>query len=702
MNYPETKKSADAEVLHGHRVTDPYRWLEEQSDAVCNWDEAQNCLTDQYLRSWEDYQAMEILIRELLDAGDSADEENSGYGLQLPQFRAGLVFQLRSRVGKRQAALFMREADSKDWTLLADPDRIIRGSFLDWYYPSPDGSYVAFGLSGGGDEQSVLHIIETASQRLLPELILFTSFCRLAWQPDSSGFFHSAGIASDFVNAEKYLFFHRLGQPTSSREPIRFNDIYISPLISPDGRYLVANVNWEMPRAAWYKDLHGDNTWKPFLSVLEGESFGEFYHDRFLVLTTDGAPRGRIVSVPIENASDRGSWQEIVGESQSVLQYFKVVGDYLIASELYGASSRLKVVSLSKGKEKIINLPGPGLIQSIGANDCSPFSVNGCKVYFVYETFTEPARLYSYDLAADRLEPVSPPPELDLSHIKVSQRYYPARDGVKIPLYLLHRKDLDLSEPAELLLYGYGGWNFIVSPCYVARPRNFVLPFIESGGICAYPGIRGGCEFGRKWWFGGRRRKKQTTFDDFYAAAEYLIRKGYTKPTKLAIAGASNGGLLIAVALTQRPDLFAAAVAEVPLTDLIRAVRDPYMQSYTDEYGDPADPEMLPVLLNYSPVHNVRPNTSYPAALFLSGYSDIRCQVWNSRKMAALLQNNTTADQPVLFRSVSGGHGPGLSIDQLVERKKIILSFIMHTLGMRLKVRRQGWYHRKEKGRSDE
>ncbi len=683
MNYPDTKKTAVSDIIHGKYVADPYRWLEPDSEDVVLWDNKQNAFTEKYLRSWPDYAALEDKIRCYLETSDSPGEVENGYGLQLPQFLGSYMFQVQDRVGKRQPALFRRKSYDQEWKLLIDPDKIERGSALDWHYPSPDGRYVAFGLSKGGDEQSVLYLVETESGKLLPELILYTSFCRLAWLPDSSGFYHSAGLANDFVNAKKYLFFHRLGCQFSEQEAIDFNDIYISPVLSEEGRYLVVNVNWEMPKASWYKDRYGDNVWKPFLNDLDGESFGEFYKDRYLVLTTDNAPRGRVVSVPIENASDRGSWQEIVPESDSVLQHIKVVGRHIIISELYSAHSRLRVLSLDKGSEKLVKLPGMGLIQYSGAKDSSPFSVDGSKVYFVFETFTEPARLYCYDLKSGELKASSPPPAIDLSHIKVSQRYFPSKDGIKIPLYLVHRRDLDLTTPQNLLLSGYGGWNFIPAPCYVARTRNFVLPFLEAGGICAYPGIRGGCEFGREWWFRGRRKHKQTTYDDFYAAAEYLIGKEITEASKMAIYGASNGGLLVAVALTQRPDLFEAAVAEVPLTDMIRSMKDPYMQSYIAEYGDPYDPEMLSCLLAYSPVHNVTRGTAYPGALFLSGYSDVRCQVWNSRKMVALLQEATISEKPVLFKALSGGHGPGLSLDELVERKKIILAFIMKMLNMK-------------------
>jgi prolyl oligopeptidase len=684
MRYPPTKRTDQASVIQGITIADPYRWLEESSKEVSDWDRLQAELTDQYLRKWPDHLKLEDRICSLFVTDSSSYCHDREYCSGLPRFSGSFEFQLRVRSGGLLPGLFFRSQAQPGWRLLVDPEDVEPGSFIDWFYPSPDGSYVAFGLSKGGDEQSVLYIIETASAKLLPEVILFTSFCRLAWLPDSSGFYHSAGLVSDVKKAEKHLFFHLLGRVSSEIEPIRFNDVCITPNLSPDGRYLTVNVNWEMPKAKWYKDLHGEKVWKPFLDKIDGAAYGLFWGGRYLALTTDQAPRGRIIAVPPDDPGNRNRWREVVGESLGVMKYFLVAGNYIVINELYNACSQLRIVSLNNKAERTVKLPGIGLIRSRDALDYPTLSTDGTSVYFIYETFTEPGRLYRYELEGNILEPVSSKPAYDLSNITVRQTYYPAKDGVKVPMFLVHRNDLNLKKANPTIIYGYGGWNYVPSPSCLAGNHNLFLPFVEAGGICAYPGIRGGCEFGQNWWFSGRRLNKQTTFNDFYAAAEYLIGKGYTSSDKLAIFGRSNGGLLIAVAIVQRPDLFAVAVAEVPIIDLIRIMQDSFTRSYLPEYGDPEDPEMLSVLLSYSPLHNISNGCNYPAALFISSESEIHSPAWNSRKITAMLQYASISGRPVLFKKFSGGHGPGLSVDQQVERKKAILGFIMQNLGMRM------------------
>jgi len=681
LPYPLTRRDDDVvQVLHGHEVRDPYRWLEADSPEVKAWEAAQNALAEAVLGIWPERDRLYRAVRDALLRGN--------VGSAVPSFGGNLAFRLGPKPGGQYPVLWVSEADSRAQWVLVDPNQMGEGAALDWFYPSPNGEYVAYGVSHQGDEQSVLHIAETRTGRVLPERLFHTSFARLAWLPDCSGFYYSGGMASDLEDAEKRLFFHRLGEVTARRpEPIRFHDPYISPQLSPDGRYLMVNVGWERPCAAYYKDLATGGSWRPLLRGKPGESYGAFDGDRFLALTTYGAPRGRIVAVPLATAQDESTWEEIVPESEAVLRHFALVNGRLAISELWNAHSRLRIRWLTDGSERTVPLPGMGLIEAAGALDCCPFSVCGQTIYFEYTTFTTPPRVYRYDLAADSLEPESTDAAPDLSHLRVQQLFYPSRDGARVSMYLVHRADLDLSQPHPTLLHGYGGWNIIAAPGYVGGTLGgayvrCVLPFIEAGGIYAYANLRGGCEYGRDWWQAGRRETKQNTFDDLYAAAEHLIRLGVTAPDRLAVRGASNGGLLAAVAVTQRPDLFRAAVCEVPLTDMVRAFNAPYLAYYTEEYGDPQDPALLPVLLAYSPVHNVREGLRYPATLILCGSSDIRCQPWNGRKLAALLQQATSSEEPVLFKVLYGGHGPGLPLDAIVERHAAALAFIMQQLGM--------------------
>ncbi len=675
ISYPATKREMVVDLLHGVDVHDPYRWLETDSEEVTAWEETQSRFANDILSSYVGREDLSLSIRKQIS--------ETPPDVPLPLFYDKYIFATEILPEADHPVLIVSDRSSEKKIVLVDPNKMSANSALDWFYPSPGGDYVAYGISRHGDEQSVLSVVETKTGVTLPRSVPFTSFARVAWLPDSSGFYFSGGLASDLEDSEKHIFFYPLKDSSEiRREPLLLHDPYLSPVLSPDGRYLVANRGWESPCAAYYIDRLKDQVWKPFLKDLEGESFGCFYKDSFITLTTYKAPRGRIIEIPVDAVGDEEQWKELVPESDAVLQHFIVIDDTVVISELINASSRLRLISLYNDSKQVVVFSEIGLIRNDGALDCSPFSTDGEDIYFCYTTFTEPCRLYRLKLSNGKADAIGPKAGPDLSNILVRQVFYRSNDKTIVPMFLLHKKDLDLSQAHHTLLYGYGGWNLLPAPDYVGAGRNYSLPFLQAGGICAYPSLRGGSEFGRLWWMGGRLSTKQNTFDDFYAAAEYLIAEGLTTPQQLAISGASNGGLLTAVAITQRPDLFKAAVSQVPLTDMLRAMKDPYLSFYKSEYGDPDDSEMFKVLLSYSPVHNVNNGVSYPAALFLSGRNDIRVQKWNGTKMAALLQSASVSGEPILLKVVSGGHGPGLSLSERIDRYTDILGFIMQQLGM--------------------
>ncbi|MGM0432232.1 MAG: prolyl oligopeptidase family serine peptidase [Spirochaetota bacterium] len=666
--------------------------MESTTPEVEQWDQDQTQLASTYVESWQDNPELESQLRTLLYGSGDRDVQYEGWEnlhpsldteSTLPVWSGPYIFHLEKPAGKNHACLYMTRVEDNLRQELIDPVKVLNNGTIDWFYPSPEGQYVAFGISRSGDEQSTLFITTSETGHLLNSGIPHTSFSKVSWLPDASGFYYSGGLASDFENANKYVFFYELSTGRSHREQLELDDPYVIPQVSGNGRYIVVNKSWEKPVSAYYRDRFGDRQWKPFLLEIDGESYGTFYGDSFVALITDGAPNGHIYSVPLSSPEDRSTWKELLPESEAVLRQFTVVGNTLVTSELVDAHSRIRLIDLNSGQQHIVQLPGFGLIES-GAPDSCPFAADRDSVYFSYVTFTEPPRLYRLDLRSKELTPLGRKPEVDLSHLAVTLEYYTAYDGSQVPLFLIRRKDLDFSSPRPALLHAYGGWNINLAPSYIGSGRTCVLPFVEAGGLYAYAAIRGGCELGRNWWLQGRREYKQNSFDDFYAGAEYLQTTGYTTAGQLAVMGASNGGLLTAAAVTQRPDLFAVAVAEVPLTDMIRALQGPYVSSYKEEYGSPDDPKMRNILLAYSPIHNVTPNTAYPAVCILSGLSDIRCQTWNGRKLAAWLQHASTSEAPVLFKAVTGGHGPGLSLEEKIERRKYILAFIMNYLGMRL------------------
>lgn len=650
-------------------------WLEARSSAVAAWDRQQNDATDTALAAWEDREA----LRDYYASSIRLEAEG---GESQPTFRGAYRFYRKRPAGRQRPALYA--AGEAGVTLLVDPNDTSAETNLDWFHPSPSGSYVAYGVSQGGDEQSVLHVVDVSTGRDLGIAVPHTSFANVAWLPDESGFYFGGGDASDHVNARKRLRFLSLAtRAASEAEPIELDDPYVNPQLSADGRYLVVNVSWEKPRAAYYRDLGSGGPWKPFMSQLEGESYGTFAGDTFYALTTSDAPRGRVLAIPMRHADDPTHWTEVVREGDAVIRSVNVVADQLVLTELHGGGSRIRVVSLEDGTTNTPDLPGTGSIDATGGIDTSPFSVAGSHCYFTFDRFERPPEVFRLDLTDMTVEPAAAPgSEAAPPAISVTAGACASADGTCVPYFLVHRNDVDLSTPQPTLMYGYGGWNVAAGPEWLGG--SGVMPFVEAGGVYVSASLRGGSELGRDWWLAGRREAKQNTFDDLYAVAEHLISSGIADPARLAVSGRSNGGLLTAVAATQRPDLFSAVVSEVPLTDMLRALDHPYLTSYREEYGDPHDPAFAEILRAYSPVHNVRDGVAYPATLILSAASDLRCQPWNGRKLAALMQSATSGEAPVLLRVAPGGHGGSLTVDRWIDRRTDVVGFVMQTLGMRL------------------
>jgi prolyl oligopeptidase len=551
---------------------------------------------------------------------------------------------------------------------------------LDWFYPAPDGAYVAFGISERGDEQSVLHVVEVDSGELLPDRVAHASFGVVAWLPDSSGFFYNAGLGPDTERPQKHVFFHRLGdeRPASPEPaPVREDEEFVFPQVSPDGRWVMAVSSEVEPRPDSIRPVDGGD-WRPFLLELRGTFAGCFHGDRYLAVTTDGAPRGRLVSIPLESPGERSTWSELVPEGEGVLRSVCPAGDGLVLVDLVDTCSRIRLYSLDGRLEDEVPLPGEGTVGTRLTRYqafCEPMvSAADGALLFVFSTFSRPPCLYRYDLAERRLEALTPTgPEI--RDVVSEFRRCTSMGGTEVSYWLVRTRRAGRAGPGPTLLYGYGGWNLAFGlPTYLAE----LAPFVEAGGALAFPHLRGGSEHGESHWHDGRLERKQHTFDDLYAVAEALVAEGVAAPDRLGVVGESNGGLLAAAALTQRPDLFRVTVPLVPLVDLMRYTRDPYPAEFAIEYGDPADPSFAPVLHAYSPYHNVRAGERYPATLVVCGDSDIRCPAWQGRKLVARLQEANASDHPVLLRVLE--HAGHLSTTERSTPEW--LAFVMAELGM--------------------
>jgi prolyl oligopeptidase len=649
---------------------DPYHWLEDDSPEALAWQEAQNAVAEERLSGWRG--------GEQLRAAVAARRQLSL--VFAPQRFGGRWFQLVADEAGRDPVLCVGERPDDCAGELIDPNDWPGTSVsLDWFFPSPDGAHVAFGLSERGSEQSVLRVVETRSGRLLPERISHTSFGVVAWLPDGSGFFYNAGLGPDTERPRKHIFFHRLGDEAPS-EPeaaiVREDEEFIFPQVSDDGRWVVAVSSDVEPRPDSIREVAGDGGWQPFLVGCPGTFAGFLHGDRYVAVTTDGAPRGRVVSISLAGPRDRSSWLELVAEGDGVLRSVSLVGEHLAIVDLIETSSRIRIYSLEGRLEDEVPLPGKG---TVGLSSGPSHVMNETMVVpddeallFVFSGFAHPPAVYRYAIGERQLDELIPP-RSDVQGVVADLGRCIGRDGAEVTFWVVRGRDG--RQPAPTLLLGYGGWNIAYGlPSYLGA----LAPFVEAGGTLVLPHLRGGGEHGERHWHEGRLEHKQRTFDDLYAVVEAVVARQISERDRIGLVGASNGGLLAGAALAQRPDLFRVVVPIVPLLDMLHYHRDPYAAEYAIEYGDPRDAAFARILQAYSPYHNVHDGVRYPATLVVCGDADIRCPSWHGRKLVARLEKASVGDRPILLRVVEdAGH-----LTAATRSAREWLGFVMAELGM--------------------
>jgi prolyl oligopeptidase len=671
-------RHAVEETIGGISFEDPYTWLEEDSLESLSWQSDQTSRAVAYLEKIPGFD-------DLRAAAAGHIEQMNAFA---PLHRGPYWF--RMGIGDSGVTIEVADGPVTPGRVLIDPTTLSpeesRPASLDWFYPSPNGCHVAFGLSFGGDEQSVLHVIETSTGVVLPDRIAFCSIATVAWLPDGDGFYYNAGHAPDWIDADKQIFLHRLGDTRqATAEPLSVREAYcVFPQISPNGRWLAAVTSEMDPRADFVKELPVGE-WRPFLLELDGRGYGVFVGDAYVAITTDGAPRGRLVSIPVATSADRDTWTEILPEGKGVIVSVELVGDHLVVCELVNSYARLKILGLDGSLEDEPELPGdgsvlqyPGLGHYLTASPWMGMNVSPGEdeFTFAFSTFTRSPALYCYHLRDRSLEQLTDPVTAH-PHLVVTEDTAIASDGTTVHYQVIRRDDVDASTPQPTLIYGYGGWNISFLPGYL----GVFLPFVEAGGTFVFAHLRGGGEFGAEFWRDGRLERKQHTYDDLYAIAEHLLATATTTQAQLGVVGMSNGGLLTGVAATQRPELWRVVCSMVPLYDMLKFTRDSYTATCTLEYGDPANPAEARTMYAYSPYHNVRDGQDYPAVLIYCGNNDMRCRPWQSRKLAARLQAGNTSELPILLRVVDeGGHITIMSVPSQVAEW---LGFLMYELGLR-------------------
>jgi prolyl oligopeptidase len=674
--YPLSRTSDAVEILHGETIPDPYRWLEDGESAdTRQWTDAQNALTRSYLDAVPVRERIRARLDQLLAIG----------ALSVPTPVRGRYFYQRRDGRQNQPVLYLRQGIGGEDRPIVDPNALDTGGTvaLDWYYPSDDGRLLAYGLSKNGSEQSVLQVMEVDTGVVLPDRIPHTRAADLAWLPDSTGFYYTRYPApGETPEGEEHyhraVYFHLLGTD-HTRDPLVFEpaekEHWPNVGISPDGRWLVIGVARTFDQTDLYLMDRSRET--PPVAVakdLPASFDGEVAHGRLFMRTNLDAPTYRLYAVDPEHPQ-RDRWREIVPpRADAVLEGVRVTGRHLALGYLERATSRLRLTDHAGGNARELTLPTLGSLFGTGVE------WDGDELFYGFSSYTVPPSVYRVDLTTGSEELwLGVDADVEPSSFDVRQVSVQSKDGTEITMFLVHRTGLAKDGGNPVYLTGYGGFNISMTPAF---SRSLLL-WLERGGVVAIPNIRGGGEYGERWHQEGMLARKQNSFDDFIAAAEWLIAAGYTTPARLAVAGGSNGGLLMGAVLTQRPDLFRAVVVQVPLLDMLRYHRFLIARLWIPEYGSAEDPEQFPWLRAYSPYHHVRAGVAYPAVLLATAESDSRVDPMHARKMAARLQAATASPRPILLRLESrAGHGAGKPLNKVLEELSDTWTFVFSELGV--------------------
>jgi prolyl oligopeptidase len=606
--------------------------------------------------------------------------------MDTPRAVAGRLFHLRREGEQRQVVLYVRDGLRGPDRALVDPNALDPWGLttIDWWYPSPDARLVAYGLSRGGTELSTLHVIDVAAGRDLGELIPHTQRASVAWSAD--GFYYTVHpVPGSVAPGDEHYFtrvrYHRLGEDPSGDRLVfgegRPKEDMLTVTASPGGRYVAVHAfhGW-IRNDAYLIDARNESAGPR--TIVEGALALTYAHpmdDRLWLHTNRDALNYRVAAASPRQPEE---WTTVVPESEHAIDAVALTRDRIAVHTLEHATSRLAIWTTDGRRERAVELPGLG---SIGA---TPFEVGlradrgDDTVVYQWQSFAEPAAAYAVDArTGERAEIVRLPRPRGIPEIAVDQTRYRSKDGTEVPMFLVHRADVRPSGDTPVLLTGYGGFNVSRLPYY----SGAAVLWAEEGGLFALPNLRGGGEYGERWHRAGMLGRKQNVFDDFHAAAEHLVRSGWTRSAHLGIWGGSNGGLLVGVAMTQRPELYGAVVSAVPLLDMLRYQRLLIARLWIAEYGSSEDPEQALWLRAYSPYHNVRSGATYPPILLTTAEGDSRVDPMHARKMAALLQSDTRG--LVLLRvDADAGHGIGKPLDAQVEDAADWTSFLAWKTGL--------------------
>lgn len=678
LQYPETHRGIVVETIHGEEVADPYRWLEEdvrESEEVREWVTEENKVTRQFLN------AIPVLpsIKEKLT--QAWNYEKNG----LPFHRGSRWFQSRNTGLQNHSVIYTGNDVNTINTVLLDPNTFSEDGTraLSMYRPSPQGRYLVWGIADAGSDWSTWYAKDLTTGETLTEVMRDIKNSSPSWVPDESGYYYSRYPLADnkdhISTADgSELWFHVIGTEQSQDTLVYSNsehpDRFYSASVTKDGGWLVIAVNEGtssnnavLIKGPSEKELHWlIPDFGAEVSLIGGIG------DKLWFKTDRDSPNGKLIAVDFTSTEPK--WSVVIPEQKNILRSADIVGGKITCTWLEDASSKATVHDLLGAQLYEVAMPGIGTASGFsGTNEDST-------VFWSYSSFNQPPSIYSLELATEATNLFwKTEVPIDLSNIVVAREFVTSTDGERVPMFIVSGKDTKLDGNNPVLQYGYGGFDIAILP-YFSSSR---ATWIEMGGVLAVACIRGGSEYGREWHEGGMLQNKQQCFDDFIACSEWLITNNWTQPSKLAIQGGSNGGLLVGACMTQRPDLFGACLPAVGVMDMIRFPLFTVGWAWTSDYGDPKDPEMFKYLLGYSPYHNLKKGTCYPATMVTTGDTDDRVVPSHSFKFAAELQYSQSCDNPVLIRiETRAGHGAGKPTHLRIDEAADVYAFLWHALGI--------------------
>jgi len=682
LEYPKTKMVEVVDEIHGKKVRDPYRWLEDDvrtSPEVREWVEAQNKVSFGYLEAIPSREAIERRLTELWNY-----ERYSS-----PFVKAGKYYYFKNDGLQNQSVLYAAESLDGKPSVLLDPNtwssdgtEALAGlSFSD------DGRYLAYARSGAGSDWQEWFVRDLATGLDLDDRVQWTKFTNTAWTPDGRGFFYARfdapaeGEAFKALNTNQKVFYHRAGSAQA-------DDVLVyarpdqprwgfAPIVSEDGRYLILSsyVGTDPRNRVFYKNLlvpYGMPV--PLIDTIDNEyTFLGNDGPVFYFKTDLQAPRGRVVAIDTRDPRPE-KLREVIGQSKNALQDVNLVGNVFVATYLQDAVTRVRVFRIDGTPLRDVELPGMGSAGGFGGRR------SDVETFYSFSSFHTPPTIYRYDLITGESRPWRRPQvAFDPEQYEVEQVFYTSKDGTRVPMFLTHKKGLVRDGARPTLLYGYGGFGVSLTPSFSVT----YVGWLELGGVLAVANLRGGGEYGEDWHSAGKLANKQNVFDDFVAAAEWLIANKVTRSSKLAIQGGSNGGLLVGACMAQRPELFGAALPAVGVMDMLRFEKFTAGRYWVDDYGSVEDAAQFATLFAYSPYHNLKPGVRYPATLITTADTDDRVVPGHSFKFAAALQRAQAGDAPVLIRiETRAGHGGGKPTAKAIEETADEWAFLVHVLGV--------------------